>query len=577
MGISPEIIEEIKGRLNLVDVVSGYLPLRRAGRNFLGLCPFHKEKTPSFTVNPERQFFHCFGCKASGDLISFVMKIENLNFNEAVELLAERAGVEIPEDDKGAATEALEGIRRAYEVAAEYYQEMLFSKDGKVALGYLEGRGISQEWAKRFGMGYAPSEAAGLLRAEERAGMARKDLVEWGLLGRREDGSLYGRFRHRLMIPIHDEKGRVIAFGGRALEEHQEPKYLNSPDTRLFRKGRTLYAYHQARKVARDRGLVLVEGYMDVVACHLHGFTQAVAALGTAFTETQARKIERLTKNVVLLFDSDEAGWKATLRTGEVFLQHNIVPLVVRLPEGEDPDSFLRKEGADQFSRILDNAQDFLIAVFENGASAYDLSRADQLSAYAKEMALLVGKLRDPVMEDSYLMELSKRTGIDRAILRSATKGKERFRKRVEVQRGRGGIHWEEMLLGVIFAKPSLWLELREELDPSLFRIEFARRSVEAIERYASPQMAIVALEDGVKEKITRAMMEIPPGAEDDVARGCLDRLRARRLKLEIQEVKEALSVSQNQEDKRALSERYMGLMRDLKKMRRGDEAHEEL
>ena len=576
MGISPEIIEEIKGRLNLVDVVSGYLPLRRAGRNFIGLCPFHKEKTPSFTVNPERQFFHCFGCKASGDLISFVMKIENIPFAEAVEVLAERAGVEIPsQDDK---REDLDGIREAYQRAARFYQEQLFSPKGDAALEYLNRRGVSREWAERFGMGYAPGDVGDFLKALEGTGASRKDLVDWGLLGRREDGSLYPRFRHRLMIPIHDEKGRVIAFGGRALEEDQEPKYLNSPETPLFQKGRTLFAYHLAKKVARERGVILVEGYMDVVACHIHGFEQAIAALGTAFTPIQARKVERLSKDVFLLFDSDEAGWKATLRTGEVFLQHGLVPKVVALPMGDDPDSFLRREGADAFSHALGDARDFIMVVFSRTSARYDLSQADQRSVYAKEMAKLVGNLRDPVMQDSYLLELSKLTGIDRSALRDVVvRGDVRQRARRTPQKKRRGVHWEETLLGVIFAKPSLWFEVRDELDSALFKSKAMREAVETIERYASPQMAMPALSDEAKERITKAMLEIPPGEEESLAKGCLERLRARRLKREIEEVKAALTSATEAEERRLLSQRYLGLMRDLKSIKRGESAHEEL
>ncbi len=575
MGISPEIIEEIKGRLNLVDVVSGYLPLRRAGRNFIGLCPFHKEKTPSFTVNPERQFFHCFGCKASGDLISFVMKIENLSFSEAVEVLAERAGVEIPEERRDASR--LEGIREAYDLAHLYYRERLYSGEGTAALEYLSRRGISKEWAERFGLGYAPSEVKGFVGFLESKGISRKEMVEWGLLGRRDDGALFSRFRHRLIIPIHDEKGRVIAFGGRALEDGQEPKYLNSSETPLFQKGRTLFAYHRAKRVARERGVILVEGYMDVIACHIHGFEQAVAALGTAFTTVQARKVERLSKEVFLLFDSDEAGWKATLRTGEVFLEHGLVPKVVGLPLGDDPDSFLRERGGEAFADALDGAEDFILEVFSRTAADYDLSKAGERSTYAKDMARLVGKLSDPVLRDSYLMELSERTGIAREALKEAARGDEVRRRPLKVRRERRGVHWEEMLMGAVFAKPSLWLEIRDELDPTLFQIEAVREAVEAVERYASPQMAMPALGDDAKERIAKAMLEIPPGEEESVVRGCMERLRARRLKREVDEIKEALASVSDAEDRRILSQRYLGLMRDLKSIRRGEEAHEEL
>ena len=576
MGISPEIIEEIKGRLDLVDVVSGYVSLRRAGRNFIGLCPFHKEKTPSFSVNPERQFFHCFGCKASGDLISFLMKIENLSFSEAVEVLAERAGVEIPKDSPQEGKH--EGIREAYGITAEYYQERLFSKEGKAALEYLLKRGIAKEWAESFGIGYAPAEVSGLISHLEKKGFDRRNLVDWGLLGRRDDGSLYPWFRHRLMIPIHDEKGRVIAFGGRAIEEHQEPKYLNSPETPIFQKGRTLFAYHLAKKVAREKGVVLVEGYMDVIACHIHGFNQAIAALGTAFTPIQARKVERLSKEVSLLFDSDEAGWKATVRTGEVFIEHGIVPKVVMIPKGEDPDSFLRTYGREAFEEALKNGRDFILTVFDNRAKEYNLSNAQQRSLYAKEMAAILGKIKDPVVQDSYFLELSKRTEISKEVLKEAATQNERPSRQNRRREARKGLHWEEMLLGTIFVKPSLWFEVKEELEPSLFQIEAMREAVETIERYASPQMAMPALKDEAKERVTKAMMEIPPGEEESILKGCMDRLRARRLKREVAEVKEALSASEDLETRRALSERYMVLMRDLKRsIRRGDDAHEEL
>ncbi|MCS7208195.1 MAG: DNA primase [Fimbriimonadales bacterium] len=351
-----DLREAIRDRIDLVELVSHYVRLERAGKNFKGLCPFHAERTPSFHVSPALNRFHCFGCGASGDAVAFLMRIEGLSFREALRRLAEHAGIELraeslPQD----APDERDRLRKLVYAAHFFYRQCL--QRTPLAQQYLAQRGLTPETIEAFELGYAPDGWDYLLRFLQRHNFSLQDAETAGLLKAREDGSgYYDRFRHRITFPIHDASGRVVAFGARTLS-NDEPKYLNSPETPLFEKRNTLYGWHRARSaILRQRAAIVVEGYLDLIMLHQHGFTHSVATLGTAFTEEHASRLKRLVERVYLMFDSDAAGVRAALRAGEALLQASVPTLVVCLPEGEDPDSLLRTHGAPALQRALDSA-----------------------------------------------------------------------------------------------------------------------------------------------------------------------------------------------------------------------------
>jgi DNA primase len=348
--------EAIRDRIDLVELVSHYVRLERAGKNFKGLCPFHTEKTPSFHVSPALNRFHCFGCGASGDAFTFLMRIEGLSFREAMRRLAERAGIELREESlPQESPDARERLRRLVYAANFFYRQCL--QRAPHAQQYLAQRGLTPETIEAFELGYAPDGWEHLLRFLQRHNFSLADAEQAGLLKARDDGSgYYDRFRNRITFPIHDASGRVVAFGARALGD-EEPKYLNSPETPLFEKRHTFYGWHLARgEILRQKAALIVEGYLDLIMLHQYGFQHSLATLGTAFTEDHAARLKRLVERVYLMFDSDAAGVRAALRAGEVLAQAGIPTLVVRLPQGDDPDSLLRTQGAAALQQALDTA-----------------------------------------------------------------------------------------------------------------------------------------------------------------------------------------------------------------------------
>lgn len=351
-----DLREAIRDRIDLVELVSEYVRLERAGRNFKGLCPFHTEKTPSFFISPALNRFHCFGCGASGDVFTFLMRIEGLSFREAMRRLAERAGIELREETlPQEAPDERDRLRKLVYAANFFYRQCL--RRAPNAQHYLAQRGLTPETVEAFELGYAPDGWDHLLRFLQRHNFSLEDAERAGLLKARDDGSgYYDRFRNRITFPIHDASGRVVAFGARTLGD-EEPKYLNSPETPLFEKRNTLYGWHRARSaILRQKAALIVEGYLDLIMLHQYGFTHSVATLGTAFTDEHAARLKRLTERVYLMFDSDAAGVRATLRAGEALAQAGIPTLIVRLPEGDDPDSLLRTQGAAALQRALDAA-----------------------------------------------------------------------------------------------------------------------------------------------------------------------------------------------------------------------------
>jgi len=353
-----EKIEEVRQRADIVEVIGAHVRLKRTGRNFVGLCPFHQEKTPSFSVNPERGFFHCFGCNAGGSVFNFIMKMEGLTFPEAVRSLAQRYGIELPEEQSGGgpSRSERESMYLANQTAAEFFSHVLWkTPDGEQPRAYLESRGISRETAQGFRIGFAPARILALTKALERRGL-REAGVKLGLVKNDAEGSR-DMFRARLMFPIRDVQGRVVAFGGRVLDDRQ-PKYLNSPESPLYSKTRTVYGLYEARATiaAKDRA-ILVEGYIDAITLAQAGFKDAVAGCGTALTVEQLRLLGRHTRNVLASFDGDDAGRKASLRALGIFLQAGLLGRGIFIPAGYDPDTFVRERGNRAFNELADSAE----------------------------------------------------------------------------------------------------------------------------------------------------------------------------------------------------------------------------
>lgn len=364
-GLIPErVIEDIRLQSDIADVIGSYLPLKRAGSTFKALCPFHREKTPSFNVNPQRQIFHCFGCGKGGDVFRFVMEHEGVDFITAVRILAKRANIPLEFTESGERAhsdkELLFTIHE--EVAAFYHRVLTASEAGAEARAYLESRQIHQDTVRDFMIGFAPERRDALTVFARKKSFPLEAMEQAGLLGKTDDGTFYDRFRSRVMFPVWDEAGRIVAFSGRILDPQAHPaKYVNSPETALFRKSRLLYALNRARKNMIDAGRAIVcEGQIDIIRCHQAGFTEAVAPQGTALTEDHALRLKRHVDRVVLVFDGDTAGETAAIRTGRVCLATGLDVAVATLPAGEDPDSFIRQQGADAFRARLDLARPLL-------------------------------------------------------------------------------------------------------------------------------------------------------------------------------------------------------------------------
>ena len=414
--IPREFIDELLARLDVVEVIDRRVPLKKAGKDFKACCPFHNEKTPSFTVSRPKQFYHCFGCGVSGTAITFLMEFEHLSFPEAVEELAGEAGLEVP--DTGPARSGDNPTLPLLEIlgeASRYYKDQLRShRDASTTIAYLKQRGLTGEIAAQFDLGYAPTGWDNLSSTADNE--EKLDLmVKAGLISKRESGGHYDRFRARVIFPIHDNKGRVIAFGGRLLDEG-EPKYLNSPETPVFHKGSELYNLHRARSaIAQQQMSIVVEGYMDVLALAQHGIDHCVATLGTATTTTHLQRLFRLAPSIVFCFDGDRAGRDAAGRALEIalpLLESGRQVSFLFLPDGEDPDSVIRDQGADTFRTLIDSATPLPDLLFDTLLNQTDLTRMDGKARLATLARPLVSRVPEGPLRELMQQRLSDLTGV---------------------------------------------------------------------------------------------------------------------------------------------------------------------
>ncbi len=421
--IPEDILQRIRDATDIVDLISEHVQLVKKGRNYSGLCPFHDEKTPSFSVDPDRQFYHCFGCGVGGNVFKFVQEIDRVTFVEAVKFLAERAGVALPERSGPSREEAAadDELYRANDLAQKYFHHLLLNDDaGATARTYLQTRGLTGETIARFGLGYAPPEWDALLKVAGRRGLSPQILERAGLALPRSTGSgHYDRFRDRVTFPIANLSDRTIAFGARALQPDQEPKYLNSPETPIYHKGRVLYGLSITRDAIRRQDAVLVvEGYMDLISLAQAGIQHVVATSGTALTEDHGRLLARFARQVVLLFDGDAAGSTAAMRACEALLGTGLDARVVSLPAEHDPDTFVQEHGADVLLKRAENAQSVLDFYLEQLAQQHDLSSVEGKARAVERLKPLLAKPRDAVRRDLLLREVAERLSVDEQSLR---------------------------------------------------------------------------------------------------------------------------------------------------------------
>lgn len=420
-GMIPrELIDEILDRTDIVQLIESYLPLKRQGRNLVGLCPFHLEDTPSFSVSPDKQMFYCFGCQKGGNAISFVMEYEHLSFQEAVAKLAQRAGITLPEREMTAHQKRTYDEKRRLtqinKAAATYYREQL--KRTPLALSYLEKRGVSAEIAERFLLGYAADSWENLKQFLLKKGFTEPDMLKAGVISQGESGKYFDRFRNRLMFPICDKKGDVIAFGGRVLDDSL-PKYLNTPETSIFHKGQNLYGLHLAfPNIRKEEEAILMEGNIDVITAHQYGVDHAVAPLGTAFTEEHAKILKRYCNCVTVAFDGDGAGQRATNKALDILIRHGFRVYAMEIPSPHDPDDYLRSYGKEGWDQLKANRLSFMDFKIKVAMAKFDAATAEGKADILKELGPSLFAVKNIVEQSEYVREISEKLDISEDLLR---------------------------------------------------------------------------------------------------------------------------------------------------------------
>ena len=494
MAFPDNFLQELCERSDIVDVVSGYVRLsKKSGSNLFGLCPFHSEKTPSFSVSADKQIYHCFGCGKGGGVINFIMEIENLSFPEAVEFLAKRANMPLPEQENTAESRKRARMLELNRDAARYFYSQLSAPGGNAAIDYMDRRRISPQSAKKFGLGFAPEGWDGLRAAMKAQGYSDQELFDAGLVRKGKSGGFYDTFRSRLMFPVIDVRGNVIGFSGRILGDG-EPKYMNSPETLVFNKSRNLFGLNLAKK-SKSGYIILCEGNIDVVSMHQAGFDSAVASLGTSLTGEQARLISRYTGEVVIAYDNDGAGQKASQRAIGILEKLEVKVRILRMSGAKDPDEFIKTNGADAFRNLLEKSENQVDYRLKSVTDKYDLTVDEQKVAFLKEATDLLARLPGSVERQVYAMRVAAMTGVTAEVVGSEV---ERRRKRL-ITRARSAdekaMHPEkDMQPGIKeFRYENSTSAAAEEgvvrllfLDPSLF----SGRTLPESEDFSSPELA---------------------------------------------------------------------------------------
>ena len=566
---SEDFLNELRSRCDLETVASRYIELKKRGNNVLALCPFHGEKTPSFNINPTKQLFYCFGCGAGGDVITFIMKIENLSYAEAVAFLAEQAGMELPPEDnyESELSYLRKRILEMNRLAARFYYDKLISKEGAAALSYLKNRQLSDRTITRFGLGYSPDSWDALTVYLKSKGYTTEELKASGLVSvsAKDSNRIFDRFRNRVMFPIIDHRNNVIGFGGRTMT-NDPAKYLNTSETLVFKKGKNLYALNYAKTSKRD-GLILCEGYMDVISLHQAGIDNAVAALGTALTPDQARLIQSVTDNVYLCYDSDEAGQKATRRGLDVLKSFDVKTKVIVVTGGKDPDEFIKAYGKESFEKLLTNAQARVDYRIETIKRKYQLSVTEEKTQCLKEIIVLLATLDNRIEREIYIDRVAEDFGVTKENLtaevniqiKKATKYKRQKDDRSAMEslgknlfaEGRNAhfkvMKIEDDIITLLLNFPQYAADFEKEISPDDFMTEFNKKVYEllvsAIKRDPTAEPLLGISQELSETEMGKLSAKVRDGKSFDVDRGKIrelaSALKTEKNKALLQEVRQ--------------------------------------
>jgi len=551
---SSELLEEIRNRCDIVDIISGYVTLKPAGKNFKGLCPFHEEKTPSFMVSPQKQLFHCFGCGEGGNIFNFIMKFEKVEFPEAVEILAKKAGITLPTEGKGENFLYLqkERLYKLNNLAAKYYEECLARTSlGEKVIDYLKKRGIKENTVKKYRLGYAPPTGNLLITFLRKKGYSTDDLSKAGLVkGNKTEGRYVDYFRNRIIFPIFKVAGEIVGFGGRVLD-NSLPKYINSPETLIYNKGENLYNLNFAKEEIRQRNeAIMVEGYTDVLIAQQYGFNQGVASLGTALTTKQVELIKRFTDRVLIAYDADSAGNMATLRGLDLFVKNGIEVKVIALPRGYDPADFLIKKGAQAFQFLIDNSLSLIDYKLRLLYTQYNRHTIEGKVRIIKEILPTLGALDNEVERRAQIKRISEELNLsEEAILielRNYKRGTKKFTpaNQIKTEVEDGNIRAEKILMGAMLGSKEIAEQVLREVSEEDFSVPLHQQIVSVIghllreNKEIDPQKVIDDLEDKESAKvISRLLLEEDKFFNQKVVFGCINTIKNYKLTRKIKEL----------------------------------------
>ena len=576
-----ELINDLRHRVDIVDVIGEYVPLKKQGQNYIGLCPFHSEKTPSFVVSPQKQIYHCFGCGKGGNVFSFLMEKNAMTFSDSVLFLAKRCGLALPKTAVSPENAKRDSLRKRYyhinEITSQYYHAVLQGKEGQHARMYLKKRGVSEETQEKFLLGYAPQEWEQLSRYLLDKGVAEQELIILGLAVITQKGNLVDRFRARIIFPIMDDAGRVIGFGGRVLDDSQ-PKYLNSPDTPLFTKGKFLYGMHLAKGSIRNQDqAIIMEGYMDVITAHQSGITNTIGTLGTALTIEQARLLMRFSYNACICFDADQAGQKAALRGLDILQEQGCRVTIVTTTQFKDPDEYIKKQGNKAFLELVQKADTLLEYKLKRLMEQHDIQTIPGKIQTIQALLPDIQKVQSPVARQAFIQLIGERLAFpETAIHAEIRKSMSRHEPRVEGVEKQAGTESasqkaQKILIRLIAEKPEVLPEIEKWGGSELFSISILREIYES--NYLLHQAGhnikandlIGLLNDSESQRfLSRILLEdTVPEEWERVLKDCLALLRMELLNKKIAEK----SVMMTQYEKKGEVSRSLEIMAEVQKL----------
>ena len=590
MRIPPSILEEIRTSADIAEVVSGYVNLKKKGQNYFGLCPFHTEKTPSFSVNTQKQIFHCFGCGEGGNSISFIMKVEKLSFVESAKYLADKFRIEIPESRESEASDKKKlALFDVNKFAADFFSKYLWQESGKKALDYLKQRKFTEETIREFGVGFSPPEWDSLIKAAIKFGFTNDQLKAVGLIIPNKKGGYYDRFRERIIFPIYNLSGLIVGFGGRILVDRPDsPKYINSPETSIYQKSKILYGLFQNREFIRKQETsLLVEGYADVIGLAQAGVKNAVASSGTSLTTGQARLLLRYAPNSVLLFDGDLAGANASLRGVDILFQEGLHVQVAVLPERSDPDSFVKEHGKDALLKLVKKAReliDFKIYAF---SAEKPLETPQQKAELVNILAESVADVQDEVVKNLYIQEISRRLNLSETVVFRAVSKKKRFIKQKEElqpvtrkQERNLRFQAEREILEISLRFPQMIPIIYQNLELTEYKFDLHQHIISHIyEQFVNTgkintQYVIDYVEDGELQKfIVGAIVKGEEENSDLLQKwtsDCIRNIKNDNLRQEIRQIMEQIKISESQKDSERvlqLSKKWTDLNQKVKEL----------